>query len=187
MTLVALSGALPDEHRARRTPQPAPDCETAAARRVLAHPGPGDGAGHRQRLRPADARGGAALTGWHVDRRDALCHLAARANDVPLVLRLLDWHLDLASGAAEAEAINAGQIASRAGRSVDELADEAVAGYAAARADVLKLDAAQLGQTIPDVPGHGPMSVADLVLVVYRHHAQARLASIEQALADSRE
>jgi hypothetical protein len=106
---------------------------------------------------------------------------------VPLVLRLLDWHLDLASAAAEAEAINAGQIASRAGRSVDELVDEAVAGCAAARADVLKLDAAQLSQTIPDVPGQGPMSVADLLLVVYRHHAQAHLASIEQALAHSRE
>ena len=30
------------------------------------------------------------------------------------------------------------------------------------------------------------MSVADLLLVVYRHHAQAHLASIEQALANSR-
>jgi hypothetical protein len=120
---------------------------------------------------------------WTV--RDALCHLAARANDVPLVLRLLDPHVDLASAAADA--INAGQIASRAGRSVDELADEAVAGYAAARADVLELEAAQLRQTIPNIPGQGPISVADLLLVVYRHHAQAHLASIEQALADSRE
>jgi hypothetical protein len=51
---------------------------------------------------------------------------------------------------------------------------------------VLELDAARLNQTIPDVPGQGPMSVADLLLVVYRHHAQAHLASIQQALADSR-
>src|SRR5919205_1575080 len=92
---------------------------------------------------------------WMV--RDALCHVAARANDVPLVLGLLDRHVDLASAAAESEAINAGQIASRAGRSVDELADEALAGYAAARADVLDLDAARLSQTIPNVPGQGPM------------------------------
>jgi hypothetical protein len=105
---------------------------------------------------------------WTV--RDALCHLAARA-----------------SAAAESEAINAGQIASRDGHSVDELADEAVAGYAAARADVLKLDAAQLSQTIPNVPGQGPMGVADLLLVVYRHHARAHLDSIEQALTQSRE
>ena len=122
---------------------------------------------------------------WTV--RDALCHLAARANDVPLVLRLLDPHVDLASAAAESEAINAGQIASRAGRSVDELADEAMAGYAAARVDILELDPAQLSQTIPNVPGQGPMGVADLLLAVYRHHARAHLDSIEQALTQSRE
>src|SRR5918911_2790030 len=122
---------------------------------------------------------------WTV--RDALCHVAARANDVPLVLGLLDRTVDLASAAAESEAINAGQIASRAGRSVDELADEAVAGYAAARADVLELDTTRLNQTIPDVPGQGPMRVADLLLVVYRYHARAHLDSIEQALAHSPE
>ena len=121
---------------------------------------------------------------WTV--RDALCHLAARANDVPLVLRLLDPHVDLASAAAESEAINAGQIASRDGHSLDELADEAVAGYATARVDILELDPVQLSQTIPDVPGMGSTSVADLLLLVYRQHAGAHLASIEQALTDSR-
>jgi DinB superfamily len=122
---------------------------------------------------------------WTV--RDTLCHVAARANDVPLVLQLVDRRPDLDAAAAESEAINAGQIANRARRSVDELADEAMAGYAAARDHVRKLDPEFLDQTNPDVAGQGPMSVADLLLLVYRSHAQAHLASIEQALERRRE
>jgi hypothetical protein len=121
---------------------------------------------------------------WTV--RDTLCHVAARANDVPLILRLTDrWTRDEASsGMAELDATNARQIADRSGRTVDELVAEALAGYAAAHVAVSRLDDARLGQVL-DVPSLGPTRLGDLLVRTYQGHAQTHLRSIEAALADA--
>jgi hypothetical protein len=119
---------------------------------------------------------------WTV--RDTLCHVAARSNDVPLILRLRDPAAteETRSTIAELDATNARQIADRSSRTVDELVDEALAGYAAARMALGQLDETQLGQVLPDVPSVGPMRLADLLVLTYQGHAQAHLKSIEAAL-----
>ena len=116
--------------------------------------------------------------------RDALCHIAARSNDVPLILRLSDPAAteESRSTMAELDATNARQIADRSSRTVDELVDEALAGYAAARLALDQLDDVQLSQVLPDVPGVGPMRLADLLVLTYQGHAQTHLKSIETAL-----
>jgi hypothetical protein len=117
---------------------------------------------------------------WTV--RDTLCHIAARANDVALVLGLAQQRTDTSPGAPmETDAINARQIAERTGRSVDELLQEAVDGYAAAREAVATLSADALAQVIPDVAGQGPMTIGDVLLLVYRSHAQGHIATLEAA------
>jgi hypothetical protein len=119
---------------------------------------------------------------WTV--RDTLCHVAARSNDVPLILRLTDPAAidESKSMIAELDATNARQMADRSGRTVDQLVDEALAGYAVAHVAVGQLNDAQLDQVLPDVPGVGPMRLADLLVLTYQDHAQAHLKSIEAAL-----
>ncbi|MBV9359130.1 MAG: maleylpyruvate isomerase N-terminal domain-containing protein [Chloroflexi bacterium] len=122
---------------------------------------------------------------WTV--RDALCHVAARANDVPLILRLTDRRTsgEASSMMAELDATNARQIADRSARTVDELVAEALAGYGAAHVAVSALDEAQLDQVL-DVPSLGSTRLADLLVLTYQGHAQAHLRSIEAALAAAR-
>jgi len=122
---------------------------------------------------------------WTV--RDTLCHVAARANDVPLILRLTNPRTseEASSMMAELDATNARQIADRSARTVDELVAEALAGYAAAHVAVSELGDAQLEQIL-QVPGMGPTRLADLLVLTYQGHAQTHLRSIEAALAAER-
>jgi hypothetical protein len=122
---------------------------------------------------------------WTV--RDTLCHVAARANDVPLILRLTERQTsgEATTMLAELDATNARQIADRSSRSVDELVAEALAGYAAAHVAVSELDPAQLEQVL-EVPRMGPTRLADLLVLTYQGHAQTHLRSIEAALAAER-
>ncbi len=122
---------------------------------------------------------------WTV--RDTLCHVAARANDVPLILRLTDRQTSSEASAmlAELDATNARQIADRSRRTVDELVAEALAGYAAAHVAVSELSDAQLERVL-EVPRMGPTRVADLLVLTYQGHAQTHLRTIEAALAAER-
>jgi hypothetical protein len=118
---------------------------------------------------------------WSV--RDTLCHLAARANDIPLIRQYVDRDPTFdAPTMEETNAANAGQIAARTGRSVDELLSEAYQGYAAARATVAELDDAWLQRHVPEIPGFGPLTAADLLLMVYRDHVEWHIGTIERAL-----
>jgi hypothetical protein len=117
--------------------------------------------------------------------RQTLCHIAARANDVPLVLALAARAPGAPFDMAETHAANAKQLADRAGRAVDELLAEARQGYAAARNAVAALDEEELGQNLPELPGIGIVTVADMLKIVFNRHAQSHVAAIEQALSAS--
>lgn len=117
---------------------------------------------------------------WTV--RDALCHLAARANDVALLQHLAHRPADagLPSEIETAE-MNNKQIADRSAHDVDTMIAEASQGYAEARASVAQLTDDQLAQHAPPIPGMDPMTIADLLVVLFRGHAQAHIVTIEQA------
>lgn len=148
-----------------------------------------------QAIRNADARGEAlreriiaapeaplAEGEWRV--RDALSHLSARANPLPLI----EMVSAMAESGAEpptaddGEAMNAQQIAERAGMSAAEILDEMHAAYEAAVAGINALDDETLARSVklPVMPNAIEMS--DLVVMSMGMHVDAHLGDIEAAL-----
>lgn len=122
---------------------------------------------------------------WTV--RDALCHVAARSNDVPTVLGMVDQAHGAVPGAPAAarpdqHAVNSDQIQQRANRGVDDLLAEARQGHAEARQALGVLDEDELAQEM-NFGGRGPVKLADLVKMAYTRHLSSHLDAIEQALA----
>ncbi len=145
-------------------------------------------------IRAADARGEGlrarivaapdtplASGDWRV--RDALSHLAARANPLPLVeaVRAMS-ELEGEPPPFDVDAQNAGQIAERADKSAAEILDEMHAAYDVAAAGVEALDDAALAMPVklPMMPNEIEMS--DLVLMSMGMHVDAHLGEIEAAL-----
>lgn len=148
-----------------------------------------------QAIRNADARGEAIrdrivaspeaplLEGdWNV--RDTLSHLAARANPLPLIEMVTAMAESGAEQppADEGEAMNAQQIAERAGMSAAQILDEMHAAYEEAIASIGGLDDETLARPVklPIMPNEIEMS--DLVLMSMTMHVEAHLGEIEAAL-----
>jgi len=122
---------------------------------------------------------------WTV--RDALCHVAARANGVSLARTYADPQPEstAAPPVFEIDAINRRQIAERQGSSVPNLLEEIAEGHRAALAQLAQLDDAQLARPL-QLPFLEPSAtVADLILRAGPDHERAHLESIAEALDHS--
>ena len=125
----------------------------------------------------------AALADGQWSVRDALSHLAARANP----LSLIEAVSAMLQGEGEAPAFdpdaqNAAQIAERADKSVAEILDEMQAAYEAAIAGIDALDDETLGQGLK-LPGmENEIHMSDLVVMSMGMHVDAHLGDIEAAL-----
>ena len=121
---------------------------------------------------------------WRV--RDALSHLAARANGVPRVLARVEAADNPSSSPAPAprsiDEINAGQVEERADRSVEQLLDEIRDGHAAALATAAAIDDATLARSIPLSLRPGDATVAELLLMGGPRHDGNHLEQVEAAL-----
>ena len=122
---------------------------------------------------------------WRV--RDALSHLAARANGVERVLRRAQAAEDPSAPQPAAprsvDEINAGQVEERVGRSVAELLDEIRVGHAAAIEAARALDDEMLGRMLALGFRPGETSVGDMILRGGPGHDQNHIDQIEAALA----
>ncbi|MGE3960372.1 MAG: maleylpyruvate isomerase N-terminal domain-containing protein [Dehalococcoidia bacterium] len=120
---------------------------------------------------------------WRV--RDALSHLAARANGVPRVLARVAA-IDQPAGAAPAprniDEINAGQVEERTDRSAEQLLDEIREGHAAAITAAGEIDEALLARSIPLGFRPGDATVGELLLMGGPRHDGNHLDQIEAAL-----
>lgn len=120
---------------------------------------------------------------WRV--RDALSHLAARANGVDRVVqRLRLWE----SGQPfmpprTTDEINAGQVEERTDASVTDLLDEIRAGHAAALAALEHVDDTTLAKEMPQGFRPGDAPVGDLIHRGGPGHDAGHLDQIEAVLS----
>ncbi len=144
-----------------------------------------------QALAPALlAQGQARLPESEWDVRQALCHVAARANAVPLSTTLAQRALAARAqgqplnlrGARPGE-LNQAQLDARQEHSVADLLAEIQAGHQAALAAVRALPQDQFDQRFPSFTGEGDLSLGDLILRAGSGHENAHLDHIERALA----
>lgn len=120
---------------------------------------------------------------WRV--RDALSHIAARSNSVPIAQRWLDRVDATVPGDAaipDIHDMNAGQVATRTGRSIDELLDEAIAGHAAAVQHARALDDALLTRPIRIHALNIDTTFGGFLVTAGPGHESHHLAEIEAAL-----
>ena len=124
---------------------------------------------------------------WRV--RDALSHLAARSNGVARVVRRAEqaWAGQAAPGPGQPgftsiDDINAGQVAERSDKSVEQLLDEIATGHAAAIAALGELDAGFLDRMMPQGFRPGDAAVGDLILRGGPGHDQGHVDQIEAVL-----
>lgn len=131
------------------------------------------------------AQGDAALKegAWRV--REALSHLAARANGVDRVAqRVRDTQAGKAPAAPRTiDEINAGQVAERSSKSVADLLDEIVRGHAAAIAAVGALEQDILDAMLPLGFRPGEATASDLMLRGGPGHDNSHVDQIEAALS----
>ena len=135
----------------------------------------------RERIIAGDARPLAEGT-WRV--RDALSHLAARANGVDRVvqrLRAFEAGTPVAQPATIDE-INAGQVEERRETSVTQLLDEIRAGHAAAIGALAHVDDATLAKTMPQGFRPGEAAVAEMIVRGGPGHDGGHIDQIEAAL-----
>lgn len=138
-----------------------------------------------ERLRPAIVANAERqlLEGtWRV--RDALSHLAARANGVD---RVVQRAKAVAGGTPPApitsiDEINAGQVEERKDRSVEAILDEIRTGHAAAIAALQHVDDDTLAMQIPLGFRPGEAAVADLMMRGGPGHDGNHLDQVEAAL-----
>lgn len=118
---------------------------------------------------------------WRV--RDAISHLAARANPLPLIEAVRT--LSEAGGEAPAfdvDAQNATQIAERAEKSAADILDEMHTSYADAIAGIEALDEEALTQSVKLPMTPNEIAMSDLLLMSMGMHVEAHLSEIEAAL-----
>jgi hypothetical protein len=118
---------------------------------------------------------------WRV--RDALSHLAARANGVDRItqrVRAAQAGTPMAP-VASIDEINAGQVHEREGATVLELLDEIRAGHAAAIAAIGHVDEATLAHLLPQVNRDDSPAI-DMMLRGGPGHDNGHLDQIEAAL-----
>lgn len=119
---------------------------------------------------------------WRV--REALSHLAARANGVDRVLqRMRAYEAGTpVTPPASIDDINAGQVEERRTASVPELLEEIRAGHAAAIAALGHVDEATLARLIPQGFRPGESAVADQIMRGGPGHDGGHVDQIEAAL-----
>ncbi|GMU40068.1 MAG: hypothetical protein AMXMBFR23_09340 [Chloroflexota bacterium] len=121
---------------------------------------------------------------WRV--RDALSHLAARANGVARVMARVEAAAN--PGAApvtpprNVDEINAGQVEERAGRTVEQLLDEIRDGHAAAIAAIQKIEDEVLTRMLPFGFRPGEAAVAEMMAMGGPRHDHNHLDQIEAAV-----
>ncbi len=120
---------------------------------------------------------------WRV--RDALSHLAARANGVERVAqRVRDTQAGKAPAAPRTiDEINADQVAERNTKSAAELLDEIARGHAAAIAAIGALDKALLEAMLPLGFRPGESAASDLMIGGGPRHDNTHIDQIEAALS----
>ncbi len=143
-----------------------------------------------QALAPALlAHGPARLPESEWDVRQALCHVAARANAVPLstgiaqralAARAQGQPFDMRGG--RVGDINQAQLDERQRQSVADLLAEIHRGHQAAIAAVRALPPDQFDQSFPSFTGTGEMTLGDLILRAGSGHENSHLDHIERAL-----
>ena len=117
--------------------------------------------------------------------RDALSHLAARANGVDRVaqrVRAAQAGTPMAP-VATIDEINAGQVEERRGATVEGLLDEIRAGHAAAIAAIRRLDDATLAHPLTMANRPEPAAAVEMMLRGGPGHDGGHLDQIEAALA----
>jgi DinB superfamily len=126
---------------------------------------------------------------WNV--RQALSHVAARANAVPLAFGVArrvqaaqaqgasDWR-----GSTRPADINQAQIEERLNLSVAELLTELHAGHQAALAAVREMPQDLFDQRVPRFTGEGDMSLGELIQRAGSGHENEHLDQIERAIAN---
>lgn len=119
---------------------------------------------------------------WAV--RDALSHLAARANGVDRVIqRLKAWEAGLPFMPPQTiDEINAGQVEERRSADVASLLDEIQVGHAAALAALEHVDDETLAKEMPQGFRPGDAPVADLIVRGGPAHDNGHIDQIEAAL-----
>lgn len=128
---------------------------------------------------------------WTV--RDALCHLAARSNSVPMVIGLAERaaQIEITGGQGAAsvfpegfdiDAVNQGQLDERQRRSVDELIEEIRAGHGVAIDEITRLSDDIFEQRVPNPLGEGDLGVSDFLNMATAYHDNAHLNDIEEAI-----
>ena len=124
---------------------------------------------------------------WRV--RDALSHLAARANGVERVVRRAEqaWAGNPAPGPGQpgftsVDDINAGQVAERSDKSVEELLDEIATGHAAAITALGDLEDGFLDRMMPQGFRPGEAAVGELIIRGGPGHDNGHIDQIEAVL-----
>jgi hypothetical protein len=123
-----------------------------------------------------------ATGSWRV--RDALSHLAARANGVDRVVqraRAVEAGTPMPAPSS-IDDINAGQVEERQDRSIEEILDEIRAGHAAATDALTHVDDELLAREIPMGFRPGEIAVADMMIAGGPGHENRHLDEVEAAL-----
>ena len=116
---------------------------------------------------------------WKV--RDAVSHLAARANPIPLLhKRISEMNSD--SEPLSTDEANHLQVEDRKGASIEELIQECEEGFAAAQADMPNISVEDLSQKVKF--GDGEMYAVDIMYYGGPRHFMDHLNDIEKALED---
>lgn len=118
---------------------------------------------------------------WRV--RDALSHIAARADAMPVARR----YLELAAGGASGlppniDEMNEGQIRDRAAKSVDELVEEMLAGHRATVAGLADFDDDALERRITVPVLNRELTTGEFITLAGVGHEGNHLNEIETAL-----
>ena len=125
------------------------------------------------------------------DVREALCHVAARANAVPLSLSIMErmltatgqpQPLDPRAAASRSAAINQAQLDERMDRSLEEVLSEIETGHQAAIATVRAMPQDEFDQRFQRVTGDGDTSLGEMILRAGAGHEKEHLDQIERAL-----
>jgi|SRR5947209_7499198 len=124
------------------------------------------------------------------DVRQALCHVAARANPVPLANMIMQRVRAAQAagqptgprGSGRGNEINQGQLEERQDSSVPDLLNEIHAGHQAAILAVREMPQDILDQRLPRFFGEGDMSMAELLLLSGTGHETSHLDEIVKAI-----
>ena len=120
---------------------------------------------------------------WRV--RDALSHVAARANPVPRILARVKALDGADAGTApriNIDEINHSQVEERSGASPEELLAEIAAGHAAAIEELAGLDDELLSRVIPLGFRPGDTTVGDMLNMAGAGHERTHLNDVATAL-----